>query len=136
MNILLGTFIGLLLIYLIAYTDFVLSRKLKEQAAAINNLGWREYSHRPLSWPLAAGLALFCWAVPGLLPRQALYLEYRIILTLLAWGLVAGVVYWYLRRRTDAPLARRALPLLLIFALATGLLLAPLFNLLYPLLPW
>ncbi|MDF1614854.1 MFS transporter [Desulfurivibrio dismutans] len=136
MNILLGTFIGLLLIYLIAYTDFVLSRKLKERVTAINDQGWRSYSHRPLSWPLAAGLALGCWVVPGLLPRQTLYLEYRILLTLLVWGIIAGVLYWLLKRRTDAKLAGQALPLLMAFAVISGLLLAPLANLLNQLLPW
>lgn len=130
MNILLGTFIGLLLVYLLAYTDFVLSRKLKEQVAAINEQGWRLYSFRPLSWPLAVGLALAGWTVPGLLPRQALYLEYRILLTLLAWAVLAGALYWYLQRRTDAGLAGRALPLLLGFMIVSGLLLAPLANLL------
>ncbi len=136
MNILLGTFVGLLLIYLIAYTDFVLSRKLKERVAALNESGRREYSFRPCNWPLATGLALFFWAVPGLLPRPALYLEYRIMLTLLAWGAAIGLLRWYLRHRTNAELARRTLPLLAAFALASGPLLAPLFNLLYKLLPW
>ncbi|ADH85686.1 hypothetical protein [Desulfurivibrio alkaliphilus] len=136
MNILLGTFIGLLLIYVIAYTDFVLSRKLKMQVAAINDQGRRDYSFQPLSWPLAAGLALGCWAVLGLLPRQALYLEYRILLTLLAWGVMAGLVYWFLKQRTNARLAQQALLLLLGFAVISGLLLAPLANLLNQMLPW
>lgn len=136
MNLLLGTFIGLLLIYLIAYTDFILSRKLKKQVTTINDQGRRLYAFSPLNWPLAAGLALGCWAVPGLLPRRALYLEYRIMLTLLAWGLLAGLVYWYIRRRADAPLARRTLPLLLAWAVISGLLLAPLANLVNQLLPW
>lgn len=136
MNIILGTFVGLLLIYLIAYTDFVLSRKLKERVARINELGRRGYSFRPLNWPLAAALAVSCWAVPGLLPRSLLYLEYRILLTLLAWGAAAWALRRYLLGRTDSELARQALPLLLAFALVAGLPLAPLFNLLAKLLPW
>ncbi|MFU8818794.1 MAG: MFS transporter [Desulfurivibrio sp.] len=130
MNILLGTFVGLLLVYLIAYTDFVLTRKLKERVAAINTAAWRGYSHRPLNWPLAAGLALLFWGMPVFLLTPDLYLEYQIILTLAIWLLLAGGLYWYLRQRTSIRLAGQALLLLLAFAVVSGLLLGPLFSLL------
>lgn len=127
MNVLLGTFIGLLLVYLIAYTDFVLSRLLKERLRMINEAGWRNYSLRPVNWWLAVGLALLYW-LPSVLLPAALYLEYRIMLTLLIWALLGGGLYWYLIQRTSIRLARQALPLLLAFAIAAGLLLGPLFN--------
>ncbi|MDZ7641220.1 MAG: MFS transporter [Desulfurivibrio sp.] len=130
MNVLLGLFIGLLLLYLIAYSDFVLSRQLKERLAAINAAGWRGYTCKPLNWPLAIGLSLWCWAPPLLLLDQSLYLEYRLILTLAFWGATAGGLHWHLARRTTPRLARQALPLLLAFALVSGLLWGPLLNLL------
>ncbi|MFH7319455.1 MFS transporter [Desulfurivibrio sp. D14AmB] len=130
MNLLLGTFVGLLLVYLIAYTDFVLSRRLKERVKAINTTGWRQFSFRPLNWPLAAALALLFWGLPVLLPAEDLYLEYKLILALFLWSLAAGGFYGYLRHRTSARLAGQALPLLLLFAVACGVLLGPLFSIL------
>jgi|GEM_PF-6538701 len=134
MNLLLGTFIGLLLVYLIAYTDFVLSRRLKERVAAINTAADRESSFRPLNWPLAAGLALLFWGLPVFLFTEDLYLEYKLILTLVLWSLTAGGLYGYLRHRASARLAGQALPLLLAFAVACGLPLGPLFSILKKLL--
>ena len=125
MNILLGLTVGLLLVYLLAYTDFVLTRKLKERIAAINQQGRQAHAYRPLNWPLAAGLALLFWVLPILLLGPGLYLEYRVFLTLVIWGLLGGALYGYLFRRTGRKLARQTLVLLLAFALACGLLLGP-----------
>lgn len=126
MNFLLGLLVGSLLVYLLAYTDFVLSRKLKERIAAVNAHGERFYHYKPLSAAKVAGLSLLYWGIPSFLISPALYLEYRLGFTLLTWaGLTAGLDF-YLRWRTSRQTARQALPLLVAAAIAAGLLLGPL----------
>jgi len=126
MNVLLGLLVGSLLVYLLAYTDFVLSRQLKERIAAVNAHGESFYHYTPLSAAKVAGLSLLYWAIPSFLISPALYLEYRLGLTLLAWAGLTSGLYYYLRRRTSRQTARQALPLLLGAAIAAGLLLGPL----------
>lgn len=135
MQLLLGLFVGLLLVYLLAYTDFVLSRKLKERVTEINAHGERFYRFRPLNIARVAVLSLLFWLIPIFLISPQWYLEYRLGLTILVWALLAAGAYCYLYLRTSPRTARQALPLLLGFAVAAGLLLGPLFSTLRRLLP-
>jgi hypothetical protein len=56
MNVLLGLLVGSLLVYLLAYTDFVLSRQLKARIAAVNAHGERFYHYKPLQRRQGGGL--------------------------------------------------------------------------------
>lgn len=128
MNIPISLLGGLLLVYLLAYTDFILSRKLKSRVGKINDLGLRFHQFRPLTPLTATIFSLLFWLLPAALVNPGLYLEYRIGIHLIIWTLLGGALYYFLIRRTSRSLARQALPLLLACAFFSGVLLSPLFS--------
>lgn len=128
MHIALALLVGLLIVYLLAYADFVLSRKIKKQVIEINAHSQHFYGYRPFTPAKVAALSLLFWLVPSFLISPQLHLEYRLALTIMAWSLLALVAHYYLKRRTSTQTARQASPLLLAAAIIAGILLWPLLS--------
>jgi hypothetical protein len=124
----------ILVVLLIAFSDFFLFQLVKRRIIEINAQAKRSFRYKPITiWnTLLAGLAF--WGPPLFLLGDQYLLEVRIFLTLIYWLVVAGCLNFYLRMRASQKTATDSMPYLVAFALAGGLLLAPALTALFALM--
>ncbi len=121
-------FIAVLLVVILDYSDFFLTRLIRNRITEINEHASRSFAYKPLSRPNLFITALLFWFPPFYLLGDNLILEYKIFITILYWTGVSILLIYYLRKRSSKKTARESLPFLISFAVASGLFLGPVFT--------
>jgi hypothetical protein len=115
----------LLIALIIAFSDFVLLRLVRERMAEINDRARKAHHYRPISIPSVLMASLAFWVPPFYLLGDQHLLEFKIFATLLYWLLASVGLNFYIRMRSSQQTASASLPFLVSFAIASGLLLGP-----------
>lgn len=117
--------IAVLLVILLDYSDFFLTRLIRDRIEKINNQAVQVFAYKPISILNTALTSLLFWLPPFYLLPDPLLLEYKIMLTIIYWAVVSICLTFYLRKKSSHKISLRALPFIVSFAVAGGVFLGP-----------
>jgi hypothetical protein len=114
-----------LVIMLIAFTDFVLLRLVRKRITEINEQAQRSYQFRPITILKVMMVSLAFWVPPFYLLKDRYLLESKIFFTLIYWLIASICLNFYIRMRSSQKTASESLFFLILFAIISGILLLP-----------
>lgn len=121
----LGLLVVILLFLFLVYSDFYYTRRVKEAIATLNDKAEKRFHFRPLGFPLCTVMSLLFWIPSYYILTCFLLLEYRLLLTIVYFGVVTVCIYFYNRWRASARIAWQSLPFMLVFTFVTGIVILP-----------
>ncbi|MFP3983194.1 MAG: hypothetical protein ACLFV2_05830 [Desulfurivibrionaceae bacterium] len=117
--------IAILLVIILDYSDFFLTRLIRDRIEKINNQAVRVFAYKPISILNTALTSLLFWVPPLYLLPEPLLLEYKIMVTIIYWAIVSTCLTFYLRKKSSHKISLQALPFIVCFAVAAGVFLGP-----------
>lgn len=126
MRFILGLFVVLLLVIILDYTDSFLTRWVRNRMSEINNRSLRSFAYKPLNRLIILIMSLLFWLPPIYLLDKKLFLEYKIIITITYWVGLSFALAFYIRKKSSRKTTREALPFIIFFSVAGGMILGPL----------
>jgi Na+/melibiose symporter-like transporter len=125
MRYVLLSLIVIFIVMLIAFTDFILLRLVRERITEINGHAHGSYRFRPITILNALMVSLAFWVPPFYLLKDGYLLEAKIFFTLIYWLASSICLYFYIRVRSSPKTAKESLVFLILFAIVSGMLLLP-----------
>ncbi len=125
MRLLIGVLLVLILVVLLDYSDFFLTRFIRKRVGEINENALKSFGYKPINRLSLSMASLLFWLPPIYFISNSLLLEYKILVTILYWIVASTCHALYIRRNSSPTTAKQSLPFIISFAIGSGLFLGP-----------
>ena len=123
MRLRLGILIIILVFIILAYSDFVLTKIIKQKIYKTNEESRKSFNFVPVNRINVIGFSTIFW-VPVFYISTVLdiYLEYKIIVIVTCLLIISSLSYLYIFKKTSQKIAKESLPLIILFSLPGGII--------------